>query len=96
MLAILYTIDDMNYLPIGIAPEIRAELALQKLSYQDLADMTGLSAVSISRKVGTEKRELTSSDIWKISQALGIPLSILFARAERRLSSPSAEHLEVA
>lgn len=81
----------MKHIPIGIAAEIRSELARQCMSMKVLGEQTGLSYDSVRRKIKEESREITMADLQKIAEALDIRVSTLVARAEEadlKVSSP--------
>lgn len=61
--------------------EIRAELGRQRLTYADLAEKLGSSRQSMHHKL-TSGRPVSSTDLFKISTALGIAPSELMRRAE--------------
>lgn len=71
----------MEIIPIGIAAEIRGEMAKQRMTQAELARATGLSVMTISRKIGSETRDLTMLDLWKICKALNVPIIELMKKA---------------
>lgn len=72
----------MKFLNRNLAAELRAETARQKLKYAELASKTQISNASIVRKLAGE-RELTITDLGKISSALHFEPSVLLRRAEQ-------------
>ena len=72
----------MDIMTSGIAAQIRAELAKRKMTLGELSEKTGMSRVSISRKVSLESRGLTAVELYKIATAFDLPVSELFRRAE--------------
>lgn len=75
----------------SIAAEIRAEAARQNMPYTHLAELSGLSASSISRKIGQEISPLYMGEAYALAQALDISFSELVARAEKRVISRQTE-----
>lgn len=74
-----------------IAAEIRAEAARQNMPYTHLAELSGLSASSISRKIGQGNAPLYMGEAYALAQALDISFSELVARAEKRVISRQTE-----
>lgn len=74
----------MKLIPIGIADEVRAEVARQRLTLKELADRSELSYASISRKFGTTtpNRKVDVEELFQISKVLHVPASELMRRAE--------------
>ena len=76
-------LENMRVTPIGIASEIRAECARQRMTFTDLADRSGLHPMTISRKIGTGQRQLKIGEFIAISRALHVPPSEFFSRIEQ-------------
>ena len=72
----------------SIAAEIRAEAARQNMPYTHLAELSGLSASSISRKIGQGNAPLQISEAYALTEALGIRLSDLISQVSTH-SAPS-------
>lgn len=61
--------------------EIRAELGRQRLTYADLAEKLDSSRQNMHHKL-TSGRPVSSTDLFKIATALGVPASELMRRTE--------------
>ena len=72
----------MQNIPIGIAPEVRSELARQRMTMKQLAEKSGLSYDSIRRKIKEESRDFTVGELNLIAQTLSVRVSTLILRAE--------------
>lgn len=72
----------MQSIPIGIAPEVRSELAKQRMTMKQLAEKSGLSYDSIRRKIKEESRDVTVGELNLIARALSVRVSTLILRAE--------------
>ena len=73
---------------MDIAGEIRAEMARQRIGVSDLADATGYSRQSLSRKLNSHTA-FTLPELDAISHALGVPIWELLIRADVN-DSPAA------
>lgn len=71
-----------------IAAEIRAEAARQNMPYAHLAELSGLSASAISRKIGQGNAPLQIGEAYALTEALGIRLSDLISQVSTH-SAPS-------
>lgn len=79
-----HTVAHMSH---PLTPEIlarvaREELKATSLSEREIERRTGISRDTLNRRI--EAGELRSSDLLRISRLLGIKLSTLVARAEKR------------
>lgn len=68
---------------MNVAPEIRAEMAKQRVTVNALAEKVGLSPVTVYRKVVHEERKLTGDEINRMGEALGVPGWELMRRATK-------------
>lgn len=59
-----------------VAAEVRAQLARQRITQQELAAATGLSQASISERL-RGKTPFTTDDLERISEALGVHPAVL-------------------
>ncbi|MGB2557785.1 helix-turn-helix domain-containing protein [Cellulosimicrobium cellulans] len=73
--------DTMNS---AIATVLRAEKAAQKLTYPNLAEATGIPAVSLKRYLAGE-RDITVRVLALIAQALNMTPGEIWAKALERL-----------
>lgn len=67
---------------MDVAAEVRAEAARQGVAVTALARRAGMSVKTCSRKLHGHSR-ITTSDLWRFSDALGISAATLMARAEQ-------------
>ena len=68
----------------AIAAELRAERSAQRITFDALADLTKISKRTLLRVFGGE-RHITSAYLETICEELGLPMSVIVKRAERRL-----------
>lgn len=80
--------DDMSDYARAFAAEIRAERTAKRMTQAELAKRAGLGLSTIGR-IEKEEREATTTQLWKICTALGITVTELAVRAERRIQSQS-------
>ncbi|HEY6759810.1 MAG TPA: helix-turn-helix domain-containing protein [Baekduia sp.] len=75
--------DDDQHLTTRLAAAVRAARADQDLSVSALAERSGVSRAMIA-KIERGEAQPTAALLWRLSAALGVTLSELIARAERR------------
>lgn len=80
----LVELPDQSTLRARLAAEIRAEMGRANVRQRGLAAITGISQATLSRKLKAhdEGDSFNVSELERISRALGISLSKLFAAAE--------------
>lgn len=66
---------------MDIAAEIRAEAARHNIGTATLAERTGMSPATVSRKTNGHS-QITVEDLFKFAAALDVPASALIGRAE--------------
>jgi transcriptional regulator with XRE-family HTH domain len=66
--------------------EIRAEMARQSMTATRLADLSGIRQPTLSRKLSGD-RQVTLPELLALCDALGVPLSVMFARAEQQVAA---------
>ncbi|MDD7384772.1 MAG: helix-turn-helix domain-containing protein [Actinomycetaceae bacterium] len=71
---------------MSVAAEIRAEAARQKIPMSEISARSGISEVTLWRKISQEITPLDTDQIEKISQVLGVRASTLVRRAEEAVS----------
>ena len=76
----------MDDLSRAFAAEIRAERTAQKLTQVELAKRARLGESTVKR-IESESRPADTQQLWKLCRALGITVTELAMRAERRLST---------
>lgn len=72
---------------MDLAAEIRAEMARQQITGQDLAPLIGMSRSTLSRKT-TGAAQMTMHDLEAISAALGVEPWEMVRRASERAAPP--------
>lgn len=66
---------------MDVAAEVRAEAARQSVTVTALAERAGMSVKTCSRKLHGRSR-ITTGDLWRFGDALGVSAATLMARAE--------------
>lgn len=66
-----------------VAAEIRAEMGRQGLNYQKLSELTGLTAITLYRKIRHEETPLNLVQLEKCAYALDTTPSELIIRNEK-------------
>ena len=66
---------------MDIAAEIRAEAARHNIGTATLAERTGMSPATVSRKTNGHS-QITVDELFKFAAALDVPASALIGRAE--------------
>lgn len=66
---------------MDVAAEIRAEAARQGVTFLALAEGSGMSIKTCSRKLRGHSG-ITTTDLWRLAHVLGVSASELVARAE--------------
>lgn len=64
----------------AVAAEVRAAMARNKVTQQQLADSIGISRMSLSARLNGV-RAFTSDDLFAIAYALDVPVADLMVRA---------------
>ena len=67
-----------------MAATLNGERAAQKLTFDQLADKTGISARSLKRYLSAEERNMTITHVGEIAKALGLSLTEVVRRTEMR------------
>lgn len=67
---------------MDVAAEVRAEAARQSVTVTALAERAGMSVKTCSRKLHGRSR-ITTGDLWRFGDALGVSAATLMARAEQ-------------
>lgn len=74
---------------MDIAAEIRAEAARHNIGTATLAERTGMSPATVSRKTNGHS-QITVEDLFKFAAALDVPASTLIARADEHAEPAAA------
>ena len=74
---------------MDIAAEIRAEAARRNIGTATLAERTGMSPPTVSRKTNGHS-QITVEDLFKFAAALDVPASTLIARADEHAEPAAA------
>lgn len=77
--------DPARGLNAAIAAELRAERAASRMSFDELAERTGISKRTLLRLLNGE-RAVTMAYLETICEELGVTMSAIAARAEARMS----------
>lgn len=66
----------------AVGAELREERRFQKLNQEQISAQTGLNRSTISDLENA--RNFSHASAWRVAMALGLPWSLIIARAERR------------
>lgn len=80
----------------ALAAEIRAEMAVKRISQSALGREVGIAQSSLSRYLANEPRDIPFQVLMDIAKALGVTPHELVERAERRVEREDAEGDETA
>lgn len=78
--------DDMSEYARAFAAEIRAERTAKRMTQAELAKRARLGLSTIGR-IEKEERDADTTQLWRICRALGVSVTELSERAERRLEA---------